>query len=76
MLNFSKFESITEERRKFARVKFLAEAEVVYFDNTYQVEFLDISLKGALIHPKDENPHRTWRHLSSNNKSGRQRFGP
>ena len=45
-----------EERRKFVRVKFLAEVEVVYFDNTYRAELLDLSLKGALIHPKDEIP--------------------
>jgi len=45
-----------EERRKFVRVKFLAEAEVVYDENTYQVELLDLSLKGALIHPKSEIP--------------------
>lgn len=45
-----------EERRKFVRVKFLAEVEVVYFDNSYRAELLDISLKGALIHPKDEIP--------------------
>jgi len=45
-----------EERRKFVRVKFLAKAEIVYYENTYQVELLDLSLKGALIHPKDKIP--------------------
>jgi len=45
-----------EERRKFVRVKFLAEAEVVYYENTYQVELLDLSLKGALIRPQGEIP--------------------
>jgi len=45
-----------EERRKFVRVKFLAEAKVVYYENSYQVELLDLSLKGALIHPKSEIP--------------------
>ncbi len=45
-----------EERRKFVRVKFLAEVEVVYFDNSYKAELLDLSLKGALIQPKSEIP--------------------
>ena len=45
-----------EERRRFVRVKFLAEVEIVYFDNSYKAELLDLSLKGALIHPKSEIP--------------------
>lgn len=45
-----------EERRKFVRVKFLTEVEVVHFDNTYQAELIDLSLKGALIHAKNKIP--------------------
>ena len=45
-----------DERRKFVRVKFLAAVEVVYFDNVYEAELLDLSLKGALIHPIREIP--------------------
>ena len=45
-----------EERRKFIRVKFLTQVEVIYFDNSYKAELLDISLNGALIHPKNEIP--------------------
>ncbi len=45
-----------DERRKFVRVKFFAEVEVVYFDNTYQAKLLDLSLKGALIRPTPEIP--------------------
>ena len=45
-----------EERRKFVRVKFMVEVEVVYFDNIYLAELFDISLNGALIQPKTKIP--------------------
>ncbi len=38
-------------RRKFSRIPFQAEASLFLPDGEYVVEVLDLSLKGALIHP-------------------------
>lgn len=44
---------MTENRRIFSRVAFQIEARLFLPDGEYPVEVLDLSLKGALIHPKD-----------------------
>ncbi|PKO48218.1 MAG: PilZ domain-containing protein [Betaproteobacteria bacterium HGW-Betaproteobacteria-4] len=38
-------------RRKFSRISFQTEASLFLPDGEYVVEVLDLSLKGALIHP-------------------------
>ena len=38
-------------RRKFSRIPFQTEASLFLPDGEYVVEVLDLSLKGALIHP-------------------------
>jgi len=38
-------------RRKFSRIPFQAEASLFLPDGEYVVEVIDLSLKGALIHP-------------------------
>ena len=38
-------------RRKFSRISFRAEASLFLPDGEYVVDVLDLSLKGALIHP-------------------------
>ncbi|PKO39934.1 MAG: PilZ domain-containing protein [Betaproteobacteria bacterium HGW-Betaproteobacteria-6] len=38
-------------RRKFSRISFQTEASLYLPDGEYVVEVLDLSLKGALIHP-------------------------
>lgn len=38
-------------RRKFSRVPFLSEARLFLPDGEHDVEVLDLSLQGALIHP-------------------------
>ena len=41
-------------RRKFSRIPFQTEASLFLPDGEYVVEVLDLSLKGALIHPNSE----------------------
>ena len=40
------------DRRKFSRIPFLSEASLFLPDGEHEVEVLDLSLQGALIHPK------------------------
>jgi hypothetical protein len=43
---------MTDNRRKFSRIPFKSEARLFVPDGEHVVEVLDLSLKGALIHPK------------------------
>lgn len=43
---------MTNNRRKFSRIPFQSEAKLFVPEGEYVVEVLDLSLKGALIHPK------------------------
>jgi hypothetical protein len=42
---------MVDNRRKFSRIPFRSEASLFLPDGEYVVDVLDLSLKGALIHP-------------------------
>ncbi len=45
---------MNQNRRKFSRIPFQTEARLFLPDGEHAVEVLDLSLQGALIHPKKE----------------------
>ena len=48
-VSFKVGERVVDEQRKFTRVKFAAVAELSSAEECWQVELLDISLRGALV---------------------------
>ena len=44
---------MADDRRNFSRVPFQIDAQLFLPDGDFAVEVLDLSLKGALIHPKE-----------------------